>query len=108
MAYIEVDDNSFNDTLNEEFEKGQTVILKFYTEFCDACMALDMELEDVDDDNEKVSVIEIDCAECDFTAERFGVVQVPTMIIMKDKDTTLFHKEGIVLSQDIEEIIKQG
>ena len=105
MAYIEVDDSDFNEKLNEEFAKGQIVILKFYTEFCDACMALDMELEDVDEENENVSVIEVDCAECEYTAEKYGVLQVPTMVIMKDKDTTLFHKEGIVLSQDIEEII---
>ena len=105
MAYIEVDDNDFNEKLDKEFSKGQIVIIKFYTEFCDACMALDMELEDVDEENENVSVIEVDCAECEYTAEKYGVLQVPTMIIMKDKDTTLFHKEGIVLSQDIEEII---
>ena len=108
MAYIEVDDSSFNDTVNEEFSKDQIVILKFFTEFCDACMALDMELEDVDDENENVSVIAVDCAECEFTAERYGIVQVPTMIIMKDKETTLLHREGILLSQDIEEIINQA
>ena len=105
MAYIEVDDNSFNDTLNEEFSKGQVVILKFFTEFCDACMAIDMELEDVDDDNDNISVISLDCAVCDFTAERYGIVQVPTTIIMKDASTTLLHKEGIMLASDIEDII---
>lgn len=105
MAYIDVDDNSIDDKINEEFAKGNVVILKFYTEFCDACMALDMELEDVDDDNDNISVIAVDCAECEFTAERFGIVQVPTTIILKDASTTLLHKEGIMLSQDIEEII---
>lgn len=108
MAYIDVDDNSFNEIVNAEFAKGQVVILKFYTEFCDACMAIDMELEDVDDDNDNVSVIAVDCAECEFTAERYGVVQVPTTVIMKDADTTLLHKEGIMLSQDIEEVINIG
>lgn len=108
MAYIEVDDNSFDETLSGELEKGQVVILKFYTEFCDACMGLDMELEDVDDDNENVSVIAIDCAECDFTAQRYGVTQVPTMIIIKDKDTTLLQREGIMLSSDIEDIINKA
>ena len=108
MAYIDADDNNLNDRMNEEFAKGQVVILKFYTEFCDACMALDMELEDVDDENENISVIAIDCAECNFTAERYGIVHVPTTIIMKDASNTLLHKEGIMLSQDIEEIINLG
>ena len=105
MAYIDVDDNSINEIMNSEFANGQVVILKFYTEFCDACMALDMELEDVDDENDNVSVIAVDCAECEFTPERFGIVQVPTTIIFKDANTTLLHKEGIMLSQDIEEVI---
>ena len=108
MAYIEIDDTNFQKTLDEEFAKGQVVILKFYTEMCDACMALDMELEDVDDENENVSVIAIDCSECEYTANRFSVVQVPTMVIMKDATTTLLHKEGVMLSQDIEEILNQG
>lgn len=108
MAYIEVDDSNFNDVLNEEFSKGQVVILKFYTNFCEACVAMDMELEDLDEDNDNVSVIVVDCAECVVTAERYGIIQVPTIVIMKDKDTTLLHKEGIILSQDIEMIINQG
>jgi len=106
MAYIEVDDSDFDEKVKEEFAKGQIVILKFYTEMCDACMALDMELEDVDDENENVSVIEIDCAECEYTAEKFDIVQVPTMIIMKDLNTTLLHREGIMLQEDIEAIFK--
>jgi len=108
MAYIEVDDSDFSEKMDEEFAKGQVVILKFYTDMCDACMALDMELEDVDDENDNVSVIAIDCTESEYTAQRYGVVQVPTMVIMKDKNTTLLHKEGILLSQDIEDIITQG
>ena len=108
MAYIEIDDVDFQQTLDEEFEKGQVVILKFYTQMCDACMALDMELEDVDDENENVSVLAIDCVECEYTANRFGVVQVPTMVVMSNPTTTLLHKEGVMMAQDIEEIIKQG
>ncbi len=108
MAYLEVDDTDFQQILEEEFHKGQIVILKFYTQMCDACMALDMELEDVDDENENVSVLAVDCSECEYTASRFSVVQVPTMVIMKDATTTLLHKEGVMLSQDIEEILNQG
>lgn len=108
MAYIEVDDANFQQLLDDEFAKGQVVILKFYTELCDSCMALDMELEDVDDENDNVSVLAIDCNECEYTANRFSIVQVPTMVIMKDATTTLLHREGVMMAQDIEQIIHQA
>lgn len=106
MAYLEVDDSDFQVTVDEEFAKGQVVILKFYTEMCDACNALDMELEDVDEENDNVSVIAIDCAISDYTANRFGIMQVPTMIIMRDATTTLLHYEGIMMQDDIEAVFQ--
>ncbi len=105
MAFIEVDDIDFEETLNEEFEKKQTIILKFGSVFCDACIALDFELEEIDDKYENISVLNIDCAEAENVAEQYGISQVPTMIIFEDKDTTLWHKDGVVLAQDIETIL---
>ena len=58
MAYIEVDEIDFTEKLHEEFDKGQIVILKFGSEYCDACMALDFELEEIDDKYENVSVLQ--------------------------------------------------
>ena len=105
MAYIEVDEMNFQEALKEEFSKGQIVILKFGSEYCDACMALDFELEEIDDKYENISILEIDCAESMDLAEQYGVAQVPTMIIYENENSTLWHKDGVVLAQDIETII---
>lgn len=105
MAYIEVDETNFQETLTEEFSKGQMVILKFSSEYCDACQALDFELEEIDDKYEKISVLEIDCGESEDLAYHHGVTQVPTMIIYENENSTLWNKKGVVLAQDIEEII---
>ena len=106
MPTMQVDESNFDDTLDEEFEKGQIVILKFETELCDACMALGFELEDIEEDYENVSILEIDCAESTLLAERFNIIQVPVMIILKDRYTTLYSAEGVILAQDIEKIIE--
>ncbi|MEA1891118.1 MAG: thioredoxin family protein [Campylobacterota bacterium] len=105
MAYIEVDEMNFTQTLEEEFAKKKIVILKFGSEYCDACMALDFELEEIDDKYENVSILDIDCGESSDLAEKFAITQVPTMIIYENRNSTLWHKEGVMLAQDIEKII---
>jgi len=106
MAFIPVDEMDFYEVLNNEFDKGQIVILKFGSEYCDACMALEFELEEIDDAHENVSVLEIDCGESEELAQKYGITQVPTMVIYENKNSTLWHKEGVVLAQDIEKIIE--
>lgn len=105
MAFIQVDEMDFDEVLNCEFDKGQIVILKFGSPYCDACMALEFELEEIDDKYEKVSILEIDCGDSEELAAKHGITQVPTMIIYENKNSTLWHKEGVVLAADIENII---
>lgn len=105
MAVFEIEEMEFNEIMAQELAKGQIVILKFGSEFCDACHALEGELEDVEDENENVSLLMIDCNECQSIAEQYNIHQLPTMIIYKDPETILYRGEGVLLSQDIEEII---
>ncbi len=105
MAFIEVDEDNFEQVLTEEFNKKKIVILKFGSEFCDPCHALECELEDVDDECEDVSVLIIDTNESPELAEQYEVYQLPTMVIYKTRTQMLYNKEGVILSQDINEII---
>ena len=105
MAFIEVDELDFQDVLDAEFAKGQIVILKFGSTFCDACNALEFELEEIDDKYSNVSILEIDCSESEELVQRYGVQEVPTMVIYKNKDTLLWNSKGVVLAQDIEKLI---
>ena len=105
MALIEVGSEDFHNVLAVEFAKGQTVILKFVSPYCDACMALGMELENIEEEREDVSVLEIDCSESGDIAEMYEVMEVPTMVICRDADTMLLNATGVMMEQDIEEII---
>jgi len=100
MAYIEVDESDFQEVFDNELSNGQVVLLKFYTEYCDACMSLDFELEELVDNYENVSVLAIDCNISEGLAYQFNINQVPTMIAYKDKEN-IFSKEGIMLASDI-------
>ena len=105
MAFIEVDEDNFEKILTQEFEKKQIVILKFGSEYCDSCHALECELEDVDDEFEDVSVLHIDTDESPSLAEQFDVFQLPTMIIYRSRASLLYHGEGVILAQDINKFI---
>lgn len=105
MAVFEIQEIEFSNIMAQEFAKNQIVILKFGSEFCDACHALEGELEDLEEDNENVSILLIDCNDSQDLAEQYNVRKLPTMVIYKDSDTVLYRGEGVVLSQDIEEII---
>ena len=106
MAYIEADDYNFKEVLDAEFKKKQIVILKFGSEYCDACMALDFELEEIDETHENVTIVDIDVAEAEGLTQEYGIQQVPTMVIYENEHSKLWHKEGVVLSQDIEKLIE--
>jgi len=105
MAFIEVNEMNILAVMQEEFSKKQTVILKFGSEWCEPCHALEGELEDVDDDNEKVSVLMIDTDESQELAGQYSIQQLPTMLIYKDADTMIYRGEGVMLAQDIENLI---
>jgi len=105
MAFLEVDESDFQQVMAEEFKKKSIVILKFTSEYCDACHALEGELEDVDESNENISILSIECSESPSIAEHYHIYTLPTMLIYKDENNLLYRGEGVVLSQDIEEII---
>lgn len=106
MAQFNVDEESFQVVMDGELGKGKIVIVKFGSEFCEACSALEMELDQLEDINNNVSILLVDCDESPEIAEAYDVYQLPTMIIFDKKDNILYEAEGVVLSEDIQKIIE--
>ena len=105
MAFFEADEDNFDEILSQEFDKGQKVILKFGSEFCEPCFALESELEELYEKHKNVTVISIDCNESPELAQSYKVFQLPTMIIFEDRDNILHRDEEVMLCQDIEKIL---
>jgi len=107
MAIFEVDDDNFEEIMDREFEKGNIIILKFGSVFCEPCSALEMELEQIDETkgNENISIVYVDTDESPEIAESFDVYQLPTMIIFKDKENIIYENEGVLLYEDIQKIL---
>jgi len=105
MAFLVVDEDNFQEVLEEVFSKNKIAILKFGSEFCELCHALECELEDIDEEFENVSVLTIDTDESPELAEKYQVFQLPTMVIYRDRESIIYNKTGVILSQDIEEYL---
>lgn len=105
MAIIEVDEENFEQELFSAFERKDSVVLKFGSTYCDACMALGFELEELDEKLENFTVLEIDCSVSDGLAQEYEIIEVPTMKIYKDKEHLIFDRVGILLATDIAKIL---
>jgi len=105
MAIVEVDEENFKESLEEAFKESQTVILKFGSEYCEPCHALEAELEELEEEMENLSILFIDTDESPELVEKYDIFTLPTMIIYDSNQTIIYHKEGIILAEDIAKII---
>ncbi len=107
MPFITIDEENFDAVIAAEFEKGHTVVLKFGSTFCDSCQIMESELEEVHDRVTNVSILDIDSGMCGGLVERFMIEEVPTTLIFNDPSSQLLYKPGIMLADDIVNIILQ-
>jgi thioredoxin 1 len=105
MAQYEVDDTNYKAVIQAELDKEKIVILKFGSDFCEACSALDMELEQLEEMNDNLSIILINCDEYPEIAEAYDIYKLPTMIIFENKNSILYEAEGVVLCEDIQKVL---
>jgi len=102
---IEVDEENFQIEIEKAFLKKDIVIVKFGSEYCEPCHALECELEELEEDMTNLTILMVDTDESPSLAEQFDVYQLPTTIIYRDRETIIRTIEGVMLASDIEEII---
>jgi thiol-disulfide isomerase/thioredoxin len=108
MAIVEVDEENFQKEINSALEKNDIVVLKFGSEFCEPCHALECELEELDEELENITILMVDTSESPSLAEQYDIFELPTMVIYKESETPILRHEGVMLAQDIEKIIKEN
>ena len=105
MPFIDVDEDNFDAVLAREFEKEKIVILKFGSHYCDACQTMEMELEELCDRLANVSILRIDSNVSAYLTQRYFVEEVPTTLIFKEAEKQLSYTTGIMLADDMVDII---
>ncbi|WP_102026841.1 thioredoxin [Salirhabdus sp. Marseille-P4669] len=80
MAIVNATDQSFN----EETSNG-LVLADFWATWCGPCKMIAPVLEELDSEMaDKVKIVKLDVDENQETAQKFGVMSIPTLLLFKD------------------------
>ncbi|MBN6186598.1 thioredoxin [Aneurinibacillus sp. BA2021] len=81
MAIVNVTDTSFQ----SEVESGGTVLVDFWAPWCGPCKMIAPVLEEIDGEiGSKVKIAKVNVDENPESAQRFGVMSIPTLMLVKD------------------------
>ncbi|WCN38500.1 thioredoxin [Aneurinibacillus uraniidurans] len=81
MAIVNVTDNTFQ----TEVESGGTVLVDFWAPWCGPCKMIAPVLEEIDGEiGGKVKIVKVNVDDNSESAQRFGVMSIPTLMLVKD------------------------
>ena len=81
MGLPEVTDNSFQ---ADVVESDTPTLVDFWAPWCGPCRMVSPLLEQIDAEREDVRVVKLNVDDNQETAEKFGVMSIPTMILFKN------------------------
>ncbi|MBB5180689.1 thioredoxin 1 [Planomicrobium koreense] len=80
MAIVKGTDQNFSQEISEGL-----VLVDFWAAWCGPCKMIAPVLEELDADmNGKVKIVKVDVDENQGTASEYGIMSIPTLLLMKD------------------------
>lgn len=79
MDLVHLNDANFKDETKEGL-----VVVDFFATWCGPCKILGPIMEDVQKELSNVKIFKVDVDENEETAKNFGVMSIPTIVVLKD------------------------
>lgn len=89
---------------SEVLQNEKTVVLDFWASWCGPCRMFTPIIEKFAEDNPDVEVGKVNIDDESELTERFGIMSVPTLVIMK-KGEVIRKNAGVITKEAIEEMI---
>ena len=80
MQVIKLNKDNFDSTVNTD----KKVLIDFYADWCGPCRMMSPIVDEIADEREDVVVCKINVDEEPELAQRFDVMSIPTLVILKD------------------------
>ncbi len=88
----------------EVMQNEKTVVLDFWASWCGPCRMFTPIIEAFAEDNPEVEVGKVNVDDESELAERFGIMSVPTLVIMKNGEV-IKKNAGVISKEEIEKMI---
>jgi len=84
MAALSINKNNFDSIKKEE----KTVLLDFYADWCGPCRMVSPVVDEIAEERSDILVGKINVDNEQELAEKFGILSIPTLIVLKDGKIT--------------------
>ncbi len=81
MSYINITNQNFNE---EVLQSDKPVLIDFWASWCGPCRMIAPIVEEIAEERSDIKVGKINVDEEPELATRFGIMSIPTLVVMKD------------------------
>lgn len=81
MEVLKINNKNFEE---EVLKSEKTVLVDFYAEWCGPCKMIAPVIEQIAKENEEIKVAKINVDEAQELAEKYGVMSIPTLVVIKN------------------------
>lgn len=89
----------------EEATKTGVTIVDFFATWCGPCRMMSLVLEEINEEHPDFNIVKVDVDTNEVLARKFGVMSIPTIVIMKDGKQVEKHI-GLMQKEDLVDIVE--